>query len=87
MNKVNEGQEEDPAGEFIPAMVRKRMHIINDIRGDLDRRRFRSLDETDPDDLKKVIDIIQDKRPETNYWKAREYARVCIRQWNKRRRK
>lgn len=86
MNMQKSETEPDLAAKFIPAATRKRKYIIDDIGQDLDHRKFRRLDENNPDDLKKVIDIICDKRPETNYSKAREYARVCIRQWNKRRR-
>jgi hypothetical protein len=87
MNMQNSEAEEDLAAKFIPAATRKRKYIIDDIGQDLERRKFRRLDENNPADLKKVIDLIMDKRPETNFYKAREYAKICVRQWNKKRKK
>ncbi|MDG6912920.1 MAG: hypothetical protein JRN51_07335 [Nitrososphaerota archaeon] len=79
--------EDDPAGKFIPATVRKRMYVLNDIVEELNKRKFRNLDETNPTDLKSIISIVQDMHPESNYYKCREYSIVAIRIWKKNRKK
>jgi 3-methyladenine DNA glycosylase Tag len=77
--------EEEQISRFAPATVRKRMYLLNDIVAELKRRKFRNLDETNPKDLKKVIALVQDMHPESNYYKVREYSMVGIRLWRKQR--
>ncbi|MDG6988267.1 MAG: hypothetical protein JRN21_02965 [Nitrososphaerota archaeon] len=67
--------------------ARKRKYLIDDIVEELRKHRLRDLDETNPRDLKKVIAIVQDMHPESNYYKCREYSIVAIRIWKKNRRK
>ena len=75
--------DEDPIGKFIPKTVLRRRALLEEGLAEVKKRKFRSLDETIPNDLKRVIDIIWDKHPESNYYKVREYAKVVIRLWNK----
>ena len=79
--------EPDPAAKFVSTAARKRKYLIDDIVEELNSRRFGSLDESNPKDLKKVITIVQDMHPESNYYKCREYSMVAIRIWKKNRRK
>ena len=75
--------EEDQIGNFIPKPVLRRKALLEEGVAEVKKRKPRSLDETNPHDLKWVIDIIWDKHPESNYYKVREYAKVVIRLWNK----
>lgn len=86
MNMQKTGQGKDQAGKFIPASVRRRMDSLNDIVTELNRRRFRSLDETDPQDLRRVIFVVQEMFPENTNYKIAEYAKVAIQLWRKARR-
>ncbi len=87
MAKVNAETEPDPAAGFLSVAARKRKYLIDDIVEELRKHRLRDLDETNPRDLKKVIAIVQDMHPESNYYKCREYSIVAIRIWKKNRRK
>ena len=83
MNMRKTGLEEDQIGKFVPKTVLRRKALLEEGLAEVKKRKFRSLDETDPRDLKRVIDIIWDKHPESNYYKVREYAKVVIRLWKK----
>jgi hypothetical protein len=60
MNLQKTEHDKDQVGKFIPTTVRKRMYLLDDIVAELNRRKFTSLDETRPDDLKKIISIVSD---------------------------
>jgi hypothetical protein len=77
----------DPAAKFLSTAARKRKYLIDDVVEELNHRRFGSLEESNPSDLKKVMAIVQDMHPESNFYKVREYSVVAIRIWNKKRRK
>lgn len=78
---MDEGQLE----RFVPKTVQKRMALLRGIVAELNRRKFRSLDETSPDDLRKVIFIVQEMHPESTAYKVAEYSRVSIQLWRKQR--
>ena len=75
----------DPVGKFIPTTVRKRMALLSGIVAELNRRKFKRLDETRREDLLRVVTIVWGMHPESNYNKCREYATVAIRLWRKQR--
>lgn len=68
---------------FIPATVKRRHAIIVSIVQELKRRNFKSLDDKNSEDLKKVMQIVSDLHPETSFRLVREYAKVSIRSWKR----
>jgi hypothetical protein len=78
---LDEGQLE----RFVPKTVQKRMALLRGVVAELNRRKFRRLDENDPDDLRKVIFIVQEMHPESTAYKVAEYAKVSIALWKKQR--
>ena len=77
--------DEEQIKRFVPKTVQKRMALLNGVVAELSKRNFKRLDENNTEDLQKVISIVSDMHPESNYYKVREYARVAIRLWNKQR--
>ena len=70
--------------KFVPKTVLRRKALLEEIVEVLSRKRWKSLDETKPDDLKRVVAIIEDLHPEATHYKAIDYARTAIRLRNKR---
>jgi hypothetical protein len=79
--ELDEGQLE----RFVPKTVQKRKALLRGVVAELNRRKFRNLDETNPDDLRKVIFIVQEMHPENTSYKVAEYAKVGIQLWRKQR--
>ncbi|MDG7000212.1 MAG: hypothetical protein JRN15_13995 [Nitrososphaerota archaeon] len=77
--------EEEQIKKFLPTTVRKRMALLQEIVTELNRRNFKHLDETNTEDFQRVVSIIEDMHPESNYYTVRHYAKVAIRLWNKER--
>lgn len=69
--------------KFVPSTVKKRKENIDSIVQKLDSLHFKSLDETNKENLNHVSKIVSDMFPENTTRLAREYARVAIRLWNK----
>lgn len=69
--------------QYVPTTVRKRKLVLDSIVRELSRRGFRSLDESNEDDLAKVISIAGGMFPENSEKKIVEYSKVAIRLWNK----
>lgn len=67
----------------IPYTVKVRRMRLDSIVQELNRRNFKTLDETDKEDFSRVESIISDLFPDTSSRKIIEYARVSIRLWNK----
>jgi hypothetical protein len=68
---------------FTPLTVKRRKLILNSIVEELNRRSFKRLDETDGEDLRKVMKIVSDMYPESAQRKVQEYSEVAIRLWKK----
>jgi len=68
---------------FIPTTVKRRKVILDSIVAELNRRHFKTLDETDSGQLSEVERIVSDMYPEANERKVSEYSRVAIRLWKK----
>jgi hypothetical protein len=85
MQKPGTELDEGELERFIPKTVQKRMALLRGNVAELNRRKFRSLDENNPDDLKKVISIIEELHPESTSAKVKEYAKVSIQLWRKQR--
>ena len=79
--------DEEQLRRYIPKSAQRRMALLEEIVGVLDRKRWKNgLDETNPDDLRNVVSIVSDLHPEATTRKAAEYAQVAIRLWKKRKR-
>jgi hypothetical protein len=66
---------------FVPTMNKRRKERIDAIVQELNRRNFKSLDETNKEDIEKVTAIVQDMNPDATARKCVEYSRVAIRVW------
>lgn len=75
--------DEEQLRGFIPKSSQRRMALLSGVVAELTRRKFKALDETNPDDLQKVVSIISDMHPEATKYKVREYALVAIRLWRR----
>jgi hypothetical protein len=69
--------------QYVPTTVRKRRLILDTLVQELNRRGFRSLDESDKGDLAKVVRIAGEMFPENSEKKVVEYSKVAIRLWKK----
>jgi len=67
----------------VPYTIKVRKYRIDKAVNELKRRNFKTLDDSDQDDLKKVVEILTDLFPDTSSRKILEYAHVAIRLWNK----
>jgi hypothetical protein len=68
---------------YTPFMVKKRKLILDSIVQKLTSLHFKNLDETNSDDLQKIIRIVSDMYPESNSRKIKEYSEIAIRLWKK----
>jgi hypothetical protein len=68
---------------YVPSTVRRRKQNLDLIVQELNRRNFRSLDETNKDDLSHVMSIVQDMFPENTERLVKEYSQVAIRLWKR----
>ena len=69
----------------VPYTVKRRRIILDSIVQELNRRNFKSLDDSSKDDLSRVMKIVSDMFPESNSRKVLEYSEIAIRLWNKER--
>lgn len=68
---------------YAPMTVKKRELVLDSIVQELNRRGFRSLDESDKEDLAKVVRMVGEMLPENSEKKVVEYSKVAIRLWKK----
>jgi hypothetical protein len=86
MSKIDLTDEEiERLRRYMPPTVKKRKLLIDSIVAELNRRNFKQLDETNKDDLAKVMQLISDLHPESNERTIKDYSRVSIRLWRKQR--
>lgn len=85
MQKQSGGLDNEQIERFIPKTVQRRLALLQEIVGELNRRKFTRLDAMNRRDLERVASIIWDLHPESTRYKVREYAQVAIRLWNKQR--
>jgi len=84
MSKIEFSDEEiERVKSFTPMTVKRRKLILNSIVEELIHRNFKSLDETNRDDLQKVMTIVSEMFPESAERKVHEYSEVAIRLWKK----
>jgi len=69
--------------QYVPMTVKKRELVLDSIVQELNRRGFRSLDESDNEDLAKVVRVVGEMFPENSEKKVTEYSKVAIRLWKK----
>jgi hypothetical protein len=68
---------------YEPIPVKKRRLALDSLIQELKRRGFKSLDESNPEDVAKIVKIARDMFPENSEKKIEEYSRVAIRLWNR----
>ena len=80
---LRESYEQDKIARFVPMTVRKRRAILQSIIHEIEKKRYKSLDENNPEDLNKVTILVEDLLPETSRRTVRDYSVSSIKIWNR----